>query len=175
MGGERCGPSCCSLPYRWSTAFAPRLSVFRSSTSTSTLDGDDGYVDIGTYIIYYKVLTIHNGDQCPEDDILLTAERGKKRILWTGIAAHVFLFLFCLVFQGIYTVPEISMVGKTEDQLTRAGVNYEVGLADYREVRRRGEEERRGSARCNEKKYLSLSCPCSVCFDGAMLYMVYKS
>ncbi|CAM9635148.1 unnamed protein product [Ascophyllum nodosum] len=35
---------------------------------------------------------------------------------------------------GIYTVPEISMVGKTEDQLTRAGVNYEVGLADYREL-----------------------------------------
>lgn len=27
------------------------------------------------------------------------------------------------------------MVGKTEAQLTRAGVSYEVGLADYREVR----------------------------------------
>lgn len=36
---------------------------------------------------------------------------------------------------GIYTIPEISMVGKTEAQLTRAGVSYEVGLADYREVR----------------------------------------
>ncbi|CAN0218273.1 unnamed protein product, partial [Hapterophycus canaliculatus] len=35
---------------------------------------------------------------------------------------------------GIYTIPEISMVGKTEAQLTRAGVSYEVGLADYREV-----------------------------------------
>lgn len=29
------------------------------------------------------------------------------------------------------------MVGKTEAQLTRAGVSYEVGVADYREVRRR--------------------------------------
>lgn len=27
------------------------------------------------------------------------------------------------------------MVGKTEAQLTRAGVSYEVGVADYREVR----------------------------------------
>ncbi|CAM9885697.1 unnamed protein product, partial [Ectocarpus sp. 8 AP-2014] len=35
---------------------------------------------------------------------------------------------------GIYTIPEISMVGKTEAQLTRAHVSYEVGLADYREV-----------------------------------------
>eukprot|EP00904_Undaria_pinnatifida_P013325 jgi/Undpi1/9122/HiC_scaffold_26.g11580.m1 len=35
---------------------------------------------------------------------------------------------------GIYTIPEISMVGKTEAQLTRAGVSYEVGVADYREL-----------------------------------------
>ncbi|CAN0370396.1 unnamed protein product [Ectocarpus sp. 6 AP-2014] len=35
---------------------------------------------------------------------------------------------------GIYTIPEISMVGKTEAQLTRAHVSYEVGLADYREL-----------------------------------------
>lgn len=27
------------------------------------------------------------------------------------------------------------MVGKTEAQLTRAGISYEVGVADYREVR----------------------------------------
>lgn len=27
------------------------------------------------------------------------------------------------------------MVGKTEAQLTRAGVSYEVGVADYREVK----------------------------------------
>ena len=40
---------------------------------------------------------------------------------------------FCTT--GIYTIPEISMVGKTEAQLTRAGVSYEVGVADYREVR----------------------------------------
>ena len=37
---------------------------------------------------------------------------------------------------GIYTVPAISMVGKTEEQLTREGVAYEVGRAHYREIAR---------------------------------------
>ncbi|TMW57222.1 hypothetical protein Poli38472_003147 [Pythium oligandrum] len=35
---------------------------------------------------------------------------------------------------GIYTVPEISMVGKNEQQLTRENVPYEVGLARYEEL-----------------------------------------
>lgn len=35
---------------------------------------------------------------------------------------------------GIWTIPEISMVGDTEEQLTRARVPYEVGLARYRET-----------------------------------------
>jgi NAD(P) transhydrogenase len=37
---------------------------------------------------------------------------------------------------GIYTIPEIAMVGKTEEQLTREGVPYEVGVAHYRETAR---------------------------------------
>ncbi len=37
---------------------------------------------------------------------------------------------------GIYTVPEISMVGATEQELTDAGVPYEVGTAEYREIAR---------------------------------------
>jgi len=37
---------------------------------------------------------------------------------------------------GIYAVPEISMVGKTEDQLTQAGIPYEAGIAQYRELAR---------------------------------------
>ncbi|MBK5291009.1 MAG: Si-specific NAD(P)(+) transhydrogenase [Acidobacteriia bacterium] len=37
---------------------------------------------------------------------------------------------------GIYTIPEISMVGKTEEELTREGVPYEVGKAHYREIAR---------------------------------------
>lgn len=37
---------------------------------------------------------------------------------------------------GIYTVPEISMVGKTEEELTAEGVSYEVGRAFYKEIAR---------------------------------------
>lgn len=37
---------------------------------------------------------------------------------------------------GIYTIPEISMVGKTEDQLTDAGIPYEAGIAQYKELAR---------------------------------------
>jgi len=35
---------------------------------------------------------------------------------------------------GIYTIPEISMVGRTEQELTGAGVPYETGVARYEEV-----------------------------------------
>src|SRR3989441_5245261 len=37
---------------------------------------------------------------------------------------------------GIYTIPEISFIGKTEEQLTDAGVAYEVGIAYFREIAR---------------------------------------
>jgi NAD(P) transhydrogenase len=35
---------------------------------------------------------------------------------------------------GIYTIPEISMVGETEEGLTRAHVPYEAGIARYAEI-----------------------------------------
>jgi NAD(P) transhydrogenase len=35
---------------------------------------------------------------------------------------------------GIYTIPEISMVGQTEEQLTAARVPYEVGISKYNEL-----------------------------------------
>jgi len=35
---------------------------------------------------------------------------------------------------GIYTIPEISMVGRTEQELTEAKVSYEVGVARYEEL-----------------------------------------
>ncbi|GGK97503.1 Si-specific NAD(P)(+) transhydrogenase [Mangrovihabitans endophyticus] len=37
---------------------------------------------------------------------------------------------------GIYTIPEISFVGKTEDELTEASTPFEVGIARYRELAR---------------------------------------
>ena len=37
---------------------------------------------------------------------------------------------------GIYTIPQISFIGKTEEQLTEQDVPYEVGVAYYREIAR---------------------------------------
>jgi len=37
---------------------------------------------------------------------------------------------------GIYTIPEISFIGKTEEQLTDEGIPYEVGIAYFREIAR---------------------------------------
>lgn len=37
---------------------------------------------------------------------------------------------------GIYSIPEISYVGKNEEELTEQGVPYETGIARYREIAR---------------------------------------
>jgi NAD(P) transhydrogenase len=37
---------------------------------------------------------------------------------------------------GIYTIPEISYVGRTEEELTEAAVPYEVGISRYKELAR---------------------------------------
>jgi NAD(P) transhydrogenase len=37
---------------------------------------------------------------------------------------------------GIYAIPEISMVGATEQELTAAKIPYEIGVARYREIAR---------------------------------------
>ncbi|MBA3431023.1 MAG: FAD-dependent oxidoreductase, partial [Actinobacteria bacterium] len=37
---------------------------------------------------------------------------------------------------GIYTIPEISFVGKTEEELTELSIPYEVGISRYRELAR---------------------------------------
>jgi NAD(P) transhydrogenase len=37
---------------------------------------------------------------------------------------------------GIYTIPEISFVGRTEEELTHDAVPYEVGISRYRELAR---------------------------------------
>lgn len=50
-----------------------------------------------------------------------------------GVECHSVPELFPF---GIYAMPEISMVGKTEGQLTEAGIPYEVGVALYSETAR---------------------------------------
>jgi hypothetical protein len=37
---------------------------------------------------------------------------------------------------GIYTIPEISFVGRTEEELTETAVPHEVGISRYRELAR---------------------------------------
>jgi NAD(P) transhydrogenase len=37
---------------------------------------------------------------------------------------------------GIYSIPEISYVGRTEPELTEAAIPYEVGISHYRELAR---------------------------------------
>ena len=37
---------------------------------------------------------------------------------------------------GIYAIPEISMVGRNEEDLAKAGIPYAVGVAHYREIAR---------------------------------------
>jgi NAD(P) transhydrogenase len=49
--------------------------------------------------------------------------------LTTGAASILFPY-------GIYTIPEISMVGHTEQALTQQGIPYEAGMARYREIAR---------------------------------------
>jgi NAD(P) transhydrogenase len=43
---------------------------------------------------------------------------------------------FNLMPTGIYTIPEISFAGQTEEQLTRDKIPYEVGTATYKEIAR---------------------------------------
>ncbi len=55
-------------------------------------------------------------------------------------AAHAFGLpvrpMSALYPYGIYSVPEISMVGPTEEELTRKSVPYETGISRYREIAR---------------------------------------
>jgi NAD(P) transhydrogenase len=54
-------------------------------------------------------------------------------------AAHAFgeeAQMSKLVPIGIYTIPEISYVGRSEEELTAAAIPYEVGISRYRELAR---------------------------------------
>jgi NAD(P) transhydrogenase len=50
-----------------------------------------------------------------------------------GVSTHTFPTFFPL---GIYTIPEISCCGYTEEELQIKGINYEVGRAYYYEIAR---------------------------------------
>ncbi len=61
-------------------------------------------------------------------------EQGRRAICHAfGVKTDGFNTVFPF---GIFTVPEISMVGKTEEQLTEEAIPYEAGIASYKEIAR---------------------------------------
>ena len=69
-----------------------------------------------------------------EPMLRVTMEQGRLAACHAfGIACRSLPHLFPF---GIYSVPEISMVGQNEEELTAAGVPYEVGVSRYREIAR---------------------------------------
>ena len=63
-------------------------------------------------------------------------EQGRRAICHAFGVCDVGNYNTSLFPYGIYAVPEISMVGKTEEQLTTEGIPYESGIAHYREIAR---------------------------------------
>ncbi len=63
-------------------------------------------------------------------------EQGRRAICHAFGCNDVANYNTALFPYGIYAVPEISMVGKTEEELTAEGIPYEAGIANYREIAR---------------------------------------
>lgn len=63
-------------------------------------------------------------------------EQGRRAVCHAFGHGEVGNYNTALFPYGIYGIPEISMVGKTEEQLTAEGVPYESGIANYREIAR---------------------------------------
>jgi len=59
------------------------------------------------------------------------ARRAARHALGLGMSA-----LSPLLPNGIYTIPEVSMVGETEESLKKKGIAYIVGRANYRDTAR---------------------------------------
>jgi NAD(P) transhydrogenase len=63
-------------------------------------------------------------------------EQGRRAVCHAFGVCNVGNYNTTLFPYGVYAVPEISMVGKTEEQLTAEGIPYESGVAHYREIAR---------------------------------------
>lgn len=60
-------------------------------------------------------------------------EQGRRAVC--AMFQRPFVPVSCLPY-GLYTIPEVSMVGQTEQQLTAERVPYEVGVCSFREIAR---------------------------------------
>ncbi|MBU1920979.1 Si-specific NAD(P)(+) transhydrogenase, partial [bacterium] len=62
-------------------------------------------------------------------------EQGRQAALHAFDAADASVIPDIYPF-GIYTIPEISTVGATEEQLAQKGIQYKTGIARYSEIAR---------------------------------------
>ena len=65
---------------------------------------------------------------------------------------------------GIYTIPEISFAGKTEEELTAKEIPYEIGISRYRELARGqilGDSTASSSCWCRPRTGRCSACTCS--------------
>ena len=63
-------------------------------------------------------------------------EQGRRAICHAFGSGDVENYNTSLFPYGIFAIPEISMVGKTEEELTDESIPYESGVAHYREIAR---------------------------------------
>jgi len=81
-----------------------------------------------------NVPNIYAAGDCIGFPSLASTSMEQGRLAVRHMFQHVEIKRTSLFPYGIYTIPEISMVGKTERELTEAKAPYEVGIARYDEV-----------------------------------------
>ncbi|MEO2045515.1 MAG: Si-specific NAD(P)(+) transhydrogenase [Pirellulales bacterium] len=76
------------------------------------------------------------GDVIGFPSLASTSMEQGRRAICHAFDCQIDNFNTSLFPYGIYAVPEISMIGKTEEELTAEGIPYESGVANYREIAR---------------------------------------
>lgn len=96
---------------------------------------DQGYISINEFFQTSYLHVYAAGDVVGFPALASTSmEQGRLAARHAfGVQTHEFPSFFPL---GIYTIPEISCCGQTEEQLIEKGVDYEVGRAYYYEIAR---------------------------------------
>ncbi len=67
---------------------------------------------------------------------LASTSMEQGRLAAADMFGHPYDSVVELLPYGIYSIPEISMVGWTEERLTAEGIPYEAGIAQYKEIAR---------------------------------------
>lgn len=92
-----------------------------------------GRIDVNEYF-QTAVAHIYASGDCIGFPALASTSMEQGRLAATHMFGTVPATMPHFFPYGIYTIPEISMVGQTEQQLTAAKIPYEVGVASYEDV-----------------------------------------